>query len=260
MKRLLTAVTILCLLSFGFVWAQDPEGELDYFYIVCGVNGYPGSGVSEVCFKLRFYSDNYVYDNTLNVLSAPIIITGSNIVAVDTTFAKAWAGSAVSDFGIITGPYKPENSDPTVPPFHMVYSAVSISSNTVTGDSLFVNVCLTVNDTGTICIDTMSTETVSPHFQTPGNSYYLAGWAGPFCCQVVLCQERAGDANNDGMLSVADIIYNVNHVFKGGPAPSIFCQGNVNADSKINLTDIIYEVTYLFKGGPAPLDSDLCCL
>lgn len=258
MRRLLTAATILCLLSFGFVWAQDPEGELDYFYIVCGVNGYPGSGTVEICFKLRFHTDN-TGDNKIEGFSAPVIITGNNIVSVDTTLAKAFTGTAVEDWNILAV-FKPDDPDPTVPPFHMAYSALALQPG-ITGDSVFCNICVSINDTGTICIDTMSTEFANPYFYPGGaGNPYTPGWAGPFCCQVVLCQERAGDANNDGMLSVADVIYNVNHVFKGGPAPSLFCQGDLNADNRIDLTDLVYEVTYLFKGGLPPKKSGLCCL
>jgi len=74
------------------------------------------------------------------------------------------------------------------------------------------------------------------------------------------CVDTAGDANGDGGVSLPDIIYEVNRVFKGGPAPSPLCRGDANADGVVNLPDIIYLVNRVFKGGPKPLKSRECCL
>jgi len=63
----------------------------------------------------------------------------------------------------------------------------------------------------------------------------------------------AGDANADGNVTLPDIIYLVNYVFKGGPAPAPLARGDVNASCNVNLGDIVYLVNYVFKGGPAPL-------
>ena len=76
------------------------------------------------------------------------------------------------------------------------------------------------------------------------------------------CVDTAGDANGSGGApNLTDIIYLVNNVFKGGPAPSPTCRGDANASGGIgNLTDIIYLVNYVFKGGPAPKKIGTCCL
>lgn len=63
----------------------------------------------------------------------------------------------------------------------------------------------------------------------------------------------AGDLNFDGSANLTDLIWLVNYVFKGGPAPDPeLWIGDVTADCKVNLADIIYLVNYIFKGGPAP--------
>ena len=59
-----------------------------------------------------------------------------------------------------------------------------------------------------------------------------------------------GDSNGDVELNAADIIYMVNYVFKGGPAP--LGDGDVNGNGSVNAADIIYLVNHVFKGGPAP--------
>ncbi len=74
------------------------------------------------------------------------------------------------------------------------------------------------------------------------------------------CAGKAGDANGDSKVNLADLIFKVNFIFKGGSAPAPLCTGDDNADVKIDLSDIIYGVNYLFKGGPPPIKYGVCCL
>jgi len=264
MRKLLSATTIFFLLFSASLWAQfgpDPEGALDSVYIVCGVDGYPGSGEAEICFQIRFKSDNTGSNEIIN-FSVPVIITGNNIVSIELDPDKVAAGSVAEDFDNGPAAAKLGNSDPTVPPFHVVYYAADIFPplQTITGEGLLANLCLTVNDTGVICIDTMSSELHALSFYTPSNALYYPGWEGPFCCQVALCSTKAGDANGDKKVDLVDIVYNVNYVFKEGNAPSPLCQGDNNADDKVDLIDIVYETNYVYKGGPAPVKTSSCCL
>ncbi len=68
--------------------------------------------------------------------------------------------------------------------------------------------------------------------------------------------DYCGDANNDGRITSADIIFLVNHIFKGGQAPEILEAADANGDTKISAADIIYLVNSIFKGGPAPICSN----
>ena len=63
----------------------------------------------------------------------------------------------------------------------------------------------------------------------------------------------AGDQNQDGLTTSADVIYLVNFVFKGGAIPQP-CEaaGDSNCDGSVTSSDIIYQVNYVFKGGPPP--------
>lgn len=61
-----------------------------------------------------------------------------------------------------------------------------------------------------------------------------------------------GDCNNDGVVNAADVVFLINYMFKGGPAPTPVCIGNVNDDGVVNSADIVYLINYLFKSGPAP--------
>ena len=61
-----------------------------------------------------------------------------------------------------------------------------------------------------------------------------------------------GDANSDGQVTVGDVIWLVNYLFKYGPPPSPMWKGDVNQDCRVTVADIVYLVNYLFKGGPPP--------
>ncbi|OGC84809.1 MAG: hypothetical protein A2W07_02110 [candidate division Zixibacteria bacterium RBG_16_43_9] len=66
-----------------------------------------------------------------------------------------------------------------------------------------------------------------------------------------------GDVNKDRKLDLADIVYLVAYVFKGGPMPKEFTdQGDVNNDGSVNVADVVYLVAYTFKKGPAPIDKN----
>ena len=59
-----------------------------------------------------------------------------------------------------------------------------------------------------------------------------------------------GDDNCDGKISVSDVVYEINYLFKGGPPPCPYEAGDVNCDLKKSVSDVVYLINYLFKGGP----------
>ena len=61
-----------------------------------------------------------------------------------------------------------------------------------------------------------------------------------------------GDANRDGRVTVADVVYLVSYLFKGGPAPVPPGAGDANHDGLVTVGDCVYLINYLFKGGPPP--------
>jgi len=61
-----------------------------------------------------------------------------------------------------------------------------------------------------------------------------------------------GDANGDGDVNMADVVYLVNYLFIDGPPPNPMAAGDANGDGKIDMADIIYIVNYLYLGGPPP--------
>ena len=61
-----------------------------------------------------------------------------------------------------------------------------------------------------------------------------------------------GDANGDGKIDIADVVYLVNYLFIDGPAPDPICLGDANCDGKVDIADVVYLVNYLFIGGSPP--------
>lgn len=79
-----------------------------------------------------------------------------------------------------------------------------------------------------------------------GNSFYgLQGY-------VHTAGFRHGDDNCDGSISVSDVVYEINYLFKEGPPPCPYEVGDVNCDKQKSVSDVVYLINYLFKGGPPP--------
>jgi len=224
------------------------SAEWDGNSLRCGINYYyPGIGISEVSFQITFWSDNVI--NKVDSIVVPLRIIGSNIVAVDTTTKKSFAGSIVAAFQNkrVT---KFDNADPAVPPFYLVYSA-SNPGNDVNGTGVFANVVVRVNDSCTICIDTFFSETIFHYFYTQTDVGYQPYWNGPYCCKVVLVEYLPGDVNLDKNVNIVDVVAQVGYVFRQREPESVQA-ADVNADCRVTLADIFYLANYVFRAGEKP--------
>lgn len=203
----LRVLMLLILLEAVAAFAQtDPEGQWDYLYVVCTSQGYPGTGQSEVCFQLRLVTDNSG-ENRIAALDDALLISGNNLVAADTTWASAFSQSAIAGW---FNAYlkKHDNPDPSVAPFHMSYVGFNLSGGLPAGDHLIAEMCFAIEDTGTICIDTLSALNFYNTLVTEQAVEFTAGWGGTagqgypegvgVCCEVPACSAIAGDANADG--------------------------------------------------------------
>jgi len=114
-----------------------------------------------------------------------------------------------------------------------------ISSGGKSGSSTNYNLCGTVGQTAVGTGSSASYDLSHGYWFSSGSST---------CCLV------RGDAKHDNqIILVDDIVYLVDHLFKGGPAPICPEEGDVKADNGLILVDdIVYLVDHLFKGGPAP--------
>jgi hypothetical protein len=232
--------------------AQDP-GDQDSVYLVCNKNGYFGSGLSQVTFSLRFKSDNTGSDR-ISSASAILRIESDIISSVDTTTTKAFDGSAIEHFDILSVG-KAENPDPSAAPFLMVYGGVTFYEG-VSGESLFFNVVLNVNDTGIVCIDTLYYDygmwpcPCYVNFITQTAVAYRPHWPGRICCKIEV--HPPGDVNLDHSVNVTDIVAQVGYLFRNRKPESVQA-ADVNGDCGVTLGDIFYLANHIFKSGEKPL-------
>jgi hypothetical protein len=63
-----------------------------------------------------------------------------------------------------------------------------------------------------------------------------------------------GDANADGNVTIADVVYLINYLFRSGPQPIPMETGDVDGDNISQIQDAVYLVNYLFKGGNPPIN------
>ncbi|OGC95466.1 MAG: hypothetical protein A2W25_11145 [candidate division Zixibacteria bacterium RBG_16_53_22] len=70
--------------------------------------------------------------------------------------------------------------------------------------------------------------------------------------KVLVISFLRGDCDASGTITLADIVYLINYIFKAGLAPVPPAAGDANASGDITLGDVIYLVNYIFKGGPPP--------
>jgi hypothetical protein len=61
-----------------------------------------------------------------------------------------------------------------------------------------------------------------------------------------------GDANGDGAIDAADIVYLINYLFQSGLAPDPFELGDANCDGAVDGGDVVFLVNYLYQNGSAP--------
>jgi serine protease AprX len=84
---------------------------------------------------------------------------------------------------------------------------------------------------------------------TPNNTY---GWGLIDLLAAVQYSFRTGDVNRSGSVTISDVVYLINYLFKGGPPPYLYYRGDTNCDQSVTVEDVVYLVAYLFKGGPLP--------
>jgi len=67
--------------------------------------------------------------------------------------------------------------------------------------------------------------------------------------------ELTGDVQEDGVITIVDIVYLVNYLYRAGPAPTPMpLAADVQCDGSVSAADIVYLVNYVLKAGPPPCD------
>jgi hypothetical protein len=73
-----------------------------------------------------------------------------------------------------------------------------------------------------------------------------------------------GDADGSAAVDIDDVVYLIQYIFAGGPAPiPEICCGDANGNGitgcGIDIDDVVYLIEYIFAGGPPPEDACTLC-
>lgn len=61
-----------------------------------------------------------------------------------------------------------------------------------------------------------------------------------------------GDADGSGGVDIDDVVYLINYIFAGGPAPAPVESGDVDCSGGVDIDDVVYLISFIFSGGPEP--------
>ncbi|MBU2625963.1 MAG: S8 family serine peptidase, partial [candidate division Zixibacteria bacterium] len=89
---------------------------------------------------------------------------------------------------------------------------------------------------------------------TPDNDY---GWGIANCWAAINYsfgppEYVAGDADGSGAVDIDDVVYLIQYIFSGGPAPDPLESGDADCSGEIDIDDAVYLIEYIFSNGPEP--------
>lgn len=88
------------------------------------------------------------------------------------------------------------------------------------------------------------------------NVVYLAGSATNTVYRMLIASGGQafvrGEANGDGTLDIADVLFIADYLFAAGDAPTCPDAADVNDSGDLDISDALYLIIYLFTSGPQP--------
>ncbi len=68
---------------------------------------------------------------------------------------------------------------------------------------------------------------------------------------LVMCPP-CGDADNNDVVTISDVVYLISYVFTGGPPPTFPGFADADCNGIVNISDAVYLIQYIFAGGNIP--------
>lgn len=259
-----------CLAQFPVQDTAD-HGAMDTVYINCTPPDFFEKDSIRVNFDLMFWTDATLPREVIIGWNAAFHITSSNpaasarVVLDASPMGPVYKGTAVGFPNDWEARFNISDPRSGVLPATVIYGAIMMLESAgpplSAGTLILAHIIIIVKDTTTIYIDTTSTETVSLQWVRNDAVAYTPFWVQSYCpVTPVVCLHKPGDANGNGKVDLTDLIFMVNNIMKGGPAPVFECQVDLNADRIVTMLDIVFGVDYIFKGGIPPVKSWVCCL
>ncbi len=63
-----------------------------------------------------------------------------------------------------------------------------------------------------------------------------------------------GDADGSGTVTISDVVFLINYIFGGGPAPNPIESGDADCSGAVTISDVVYLINYIFAGTAAPCE------
>ena len=114
--------------------------------------------------------------------------------------------------------------------------------------------------TGVVTVEDL--EDTTYEVELPRGTYYWHVKVETLCGRELPYQDppfgfyvfESGDATNDGLVDLSDVIWILNYLYKSGPEPEPLQSGDANCDGIVDIADGVWLLNYLFKAGSPP-----CC-
>ncbi len=221
--------------------AQDDPGQPDTVYFCDNTLYFAqslGDSTPAAFLRLAFFNDSLV-----QAITIPLAYT----LGFATFDSVSYAGSRV-DYLM----FKTVNFDTLTN--KVLMGAVPVEEDPIPpGRGHFATLWFTLNST--LASASFDTTDFPPsnhlYFINPSGDLYTPYWTGTANFNAVTF--IAGDASDDGQVTLVDVVYLVNYVLKNGPPPPVLAAGDADASCNITLVDVVYLVNYVLKNGPAPL-------
>ena len=182
---------------------------------------------------LRYIKVPIEYSGTLDLTLASYSTMGCRINYFD---QKKQLGSDPTGKNVLFSFYNVNSSTPDLPagsgPILKLYFTISVSA--------------TIDQTAAIVLDGIEPD--MPTFFGPIIEFSPALKTGSVGLNFI-----CGDADANGLVSIMDVTYVINYIYRGGPSPMPLGAGDANADGNVNIMDVSRIIDYLYRGGPAPV-------
>jgi len=235
-------VIILC--SFNFpIFAQDPGIPDTVRFLSCG-----SIVVCPPCTGRAVVPIVVVNDEPLTQIVISLKWTGA--MTLDTV---VFVGKRARTFSLVF--FQANNADKIV----VLEGVVALGEKPVpAGNGVLTYLFFTIQDTGSARIDTVQTPIPESFYFLDDHESFFWPRFYPLEFQIREYSTLLGDVNQDGHITISDVIRLVDYLFKEGRTPGYPPSGDANGDGKLGMVDVIYLVNFLFKGGPTPGGGCFC--
>jgi hypothetical protein len=256
--------------------------ELDEFHNESRPSGALDDGTSieiPIGFPFNFYNDVFTslhvgVNGGISFISDEVNIGGyfAHIglpsPGIDALLLPFWNDLTIDTVGAGHGSiyyYTTPGQDSMIVEYHQIGNFGHDSDSMITFEVILTSdhkISFQYFDVGVLDLDYTSLIGISRDEGCRMNEYFSAGGGVPdhyphdslrvdFMPQYDISMQ-SGDADGSGGIDIDDVVFLVNYIFGGGPAPNPIEAGDCNCSDNVDIDDVVYLICYIFSGGPPP--------